>query len=129
MNAQTDAIKQAGGAAMMEALRGWSSLPLWTKQPASSLLWLTGNRLVDTAILSNLGQLREPPDFGEDAGPVTEVWFSAPVRMPAGVCVGAATVDRRLWLTFRYRLALLDRPAAERFAHRFLVELERVSGR
>ena len=91
------------------------------------MLWLSGNRFVDTAILSNLGELKEPPDFGEDAGAAGEAWFSAPVRMPGGLCVGAATVRNRLCLTFRYRRSLLDRVSAENFANLFLTELQRVA--
>jgi NRPS condensation-like uncharacterized protein len=127
VHAQTEAIKEGGGAALMEVLGGWSTLPLWAKQPAEPIIGLTGNRLVCTAVLSNLGELKAPPDFGGDLGAAQEAWFSAPTRMPGGLCVGAATVDGRLCLAFRYRRPLFDRAAAERFARCFLTELDRVA--
>lgn len=39
---QSRRVKEGGGAALIEAIGGWESMPLWTKQPLSSLLWLTG---------------------------------------------------------------------------------------
>jgi len=122
---QSARIKQGGGAALIEVVGGWRALPLWTKQPLSALLWLTGNRVVDTALLSNLGKLDDPPDFGGGIT-TTEAWFSAPARMPCGLTVGAATVAGRLQLVFRYRHPLLGPDAAARFARTFRAELERV---
>jgi len=90
--ARTTRIKEGESAALMELLSKTSRLPLWMKQPLSPFLWITGNRLVDTAVLSNLGALDdgELPDFGPDAGDVVGVWFSAPARMPCGLSLGAA---------------------------------------
>ncbi|HEX6596590.1 MAG TPA: hypothetical protein VF045_06615 [Acidimicrobiales bacterium] len=122
---QSERIKKGGGAALIEAIGAWRNLPLWTKQPLSPLVWLTGNRLVCTALVSNLGPLEHPPHFG-DGGWTTEAWFSAPGRLPCGLTVGAATVADRLQLTFRYRHPLFSPEAAARFARRFRAELERV---
>jgi NRPS condensation-like uncharacterized protein len=122
---QSERIKKGGGAALIEAIGGWTALPLWTKQPLSPLLWLTGNRVVCTALLSNLGVLDEPPDFGAGVT-TTEAWFSAPGRMPCGLTVGASTVGGRLDLVFRYRHPLFSADAASRFARAFRAELERV---
>jgi NRPS condensation-like uncharacterized protein len=127
VRAQGEAIKKGGGAALIEAIGTWTSLPVWAKEPVSSLLTLTGNRLVCTALLSNLGPLKAPPDFGPDAGPVSESWFSAPARMPCGLAVGAATLDGRLHISLRYRHPLLDREAAGRFGRQLLDQLERVA--
>ncbi len=124
---QSARIKQGAGPALFEVLDGWSSLPLWSKQPLNTLLLLTGNRLVDTALVTNLGNLAEPPDFGPGAGPVTEAWFSAPARMPCGLSVGALSVSDRLHLCFRYRRPLLGDDAAGRLAHRFVDELVALS--
>ncbi|HWC11745.1 MAG TPA: hypothetical protein VG455_11025 [Acidimicrobiales bacterium] len=123
---ESERLKEGGGAALVEVLGGAGSLPLWAKEPLSPLLWLTGNRLVDSAILSNLGQVSEPPSFGSDGGETTELWFSAPCRMPCAVSIGAATVEKRLHLAFRYRHAALGAAAARRFADCYLGELERV---
>ncbi len=113
------------GAALIEILGRSPALPLGVKEALSPLLWVTGNRLVDTAILSNLGRLTDPPVFGTDAGATTAAWFSAPARMPLGLSVGVVTVEGQLHIVFRYRHALFDEQAARRFAQRFLAALDR----
>ncbi|HSH59261.1 MAG TPA: hypothetical protein VK988_06385 [Acidimicrobiales bacterium] len=121
VRAQTRRFKEMdSGAALIELLNRSPALPLGAKEALSPLLWLTGNRLVDTAMLSNLGRLERPPTFGPEAGDTTEVWFSAPARIPLGLSLGAVTVAGRLHLAFRYRHALLDHEAAARFADRYL---------
>ena len=127
VNAQSRRIKEAGtAAALIEVLGPASSLPLWAKRTTSPLLALTGNRLVDTAILSNLGELDDPPSFGPDAGETTELWFSAPARMPLGLSVGVATVGDRLFLSLRYRHPQFGPGAARRFAGLYQAALERL---
>ena len=122
---QTEDVKRWGtGAALIEVLGRTERLPLWAKQSLSPLLWLTGNRLVDTALLTNLGQVAEPPTFGAGAGETTGMWFSAPARLPCGLSLGTLTAGGRLHLSFRWRRPLVDRAAAERFAD---VYLERVA--
>ncbi len=123
VKAQSERLKQGGAAALMEIIGGWTSLPLWSKQPLSALLSLTGSRLVCTAVASNLGQLSEPPDFGFDAGEVRGAWFSAPARMPCGLSLGVVTVAGRLHLSFRARTQLLGPDALRRFAGRFEADL------
>lgn len=51
-----------------------------------------------------------------DAGQVRSVWFSPPARMPLGAAIGVATMSGRMFVTLRYRHALLDADAARRFA-------------
>ena len=121
---QTRQLKEGDAAALFALLGHFPRLPLWTRERLSSLLWLTGNRLVDTAVLSNLGALEDPPDFGPGAGPATAVWFSAPARMPCGLSLGVATVADKLCLTFRYRHPLWSAAAAGAFVERYLVELD-----
>lgn len=89
------------------------------KQSVAGLLSFTGNRLVDSALLSNLGRLDDPPSFGPDAGETTEMWFSAPARMPLGLSMGTVTVGGRLHMAFRYRHPLFDADAVRRFAERY----------
>ena len=60
------------------------------------------NKVLDTAVLSNLGRLAAPLDFGEDAGAATEIWFSPPGQMPLGTAIGAASMNGELFLTIRY---------------------------
>jgi NRPS condensation-like uncharacterized protein len=80
---------------------------------------LLGNRVENTAVLSNLGRLDDMPGFG-DEGAVTEIGFSPPCGMPMGLSVGVAGLQGRLHLAFRYRRALFDDGAARRFAGLFL---------
>jgi NRPS condensation-like uncharacterized protein len=121
---QTQRMKRRStGAALIEVLALSPWVPLWAKQATAPLLWLTGNRLVDTVLLSNLGSMNEPPSFGPDAGETTEVWFSPPCRMPLGLAVGAVTAGGRLHLVFRYRHPLMSAGAARRFAERYVEAL------
>jgi NRPS condensation-like uncharacterized protein len=94
-------------------------LPTGIKQRLQELIPLTGDFVVDTAVLSNLGKLQAVPSLGGEAGDVTAVWFSPPGRMPLGASMGVATLNDRLHVTLRYRHALLDAAAAERFGALF----------
>lgn len=133
VTAQTRRKKTIGmGTALLELLGQSRRLPLWAKQVIVMTLPLSGDRLVDTAMLSNMGQLEEPPSFGADGGTVVEAWFSPPARMPLGLTVGAITIAGRVHLAFRYRHRLLDADAAARFAELYLAQLtslvERIAG-
>ena len=93
---QSRRIKEEGtGGALIEVLGRSSAIPLRAKEVSSPALRLLGNRLACSALLSNLANLDDPPSFG-DAGETTEVWFSAPARMPLGLSVGVVTVSGRL---------------------------------
>jgi NRPS condensation-like uncharacterized protein len=107
---RTDRIKRDGVAGLIVDLLEFPSvLPAGVKRRLQELIPLTGNRTVDTAVLSNLGRL--------DALPLANsVWFSPPGRMPLGVSLGTATLDGELFVTFRYRHALFDAAAAADFA-------------
>lgn len=127
VTARTKEMKAGGTtAALVELLRRLPSLPVWAKRTVPLLLSATGNRLVDTALLSNLGKIDEPPSFGGDAGATVEMWFSAPARMPLGLSVGVVTAAGRLHIAFRHRHALFDGAAARRFAERYVHTLERL---
>ena len=125
LTAQTQRKKRTGmGTALLELLGGSPLLPLWMKSALSPLLRLTGSRLVDTAICSNLGRLDENLWFGPDAGEATALYFTAPGRMPCGVSVGAVTAGGRLHLAFRYQRAQFDDAAAARFTDGYVSELK-----
>jgi NRPS condensation-like uncharacterized protein len=79
-------------------------------------------------MLSNLGQISEPLDFGPEAGETTEVWFSPPARMPLGLAIGTVTAAGRLHLAIRYRHRLFGSEAAQRFSDRYILELKRFLG-
>lgn len=121
--AQTSAVKRVAGAQVDPLLAVLASpwLPVAVKRRLTTL----ARRLAggDTTLLSNLGLVTEPPDFGAGAA-VTALWTSAPVRMPRGLSVGAITVRDRLHLCFRYRRALFDDAAAALFAESCRAALE-----
>jgi NRPS condensation-like uncharacterized protein len=113
--ASTRRIKDGGVAGLIIDLFGAPTLlPTGLKRRMQALLPLTGNVLVDTAVISNLGRIDSVPHLG-DAGTVRELWFSPPGRMPLGASLGAATLDGRLFLTLRHRNALFDGRAADEF--------------
>jgi NRPS condensation-like uncharacterized protein len=113
---QTRRIKETGEAAALAELLGPAPLvPLFMKQALPGLMALTGERFLPTAVLSNLGDLREVFSFGAGAE-ASELWWSPPARMPMGLSVGVLSHRSVLHLVIRYRLALLDAPAAHAFS-------------
>ncbi|EGX55149.1 hypothetical protein SZN_34317 [Streptomyces zinciresistens K42] len=60
-----------------------------------------------TTLLSNIGRVPYPLDFGARAGRAHAVWFSAPARMPRGLTVTTASTAGRLHLALRWSRALL----------------------
>jgi NRPS condensation-like uncharacterized protein len=110
--AGTRRVKDGGVAGLIVDLFGAPALvPAALRARLQDLIPLTGSVVVDTAVLSNLGRVESVPRLG-DAGEVCELWFSPPGRMPLGASFGAATLDGRLFITLRYRHALLDADAA-----------------
>ncbi|MEU6485439.1 condensation protein [Streptomyces sp. NPDC046887] len=65
-----------------------------------------------TTLLSNIGRVPYPLDFG-DAGRAERVWFSAPARMPRGLTFTTASTGGRLHLVLRWSRALLGEEDAE----------------
>jgi NRPS condensation-like uncharacterized protein len=111
---RTSAIKRDGlGALAVDLLVIPGKLRIAAKRWLQYLKPLTGDVVVDTASLSNLGRLEALPAPFETA--TTAVWFSPPGQMPLGVSIGAATIDERLHVTLRYRHAQFSRPAARKF--------------
>jgi len=128
ITAQTSRNKRTRtGIALIAALQRAGLLPLWAKQSIVVLQPLTGNRLVDTAMLCDLGWMDEAPSFGSDVGETVELWFSTPARSPLSLCLGAVTVGGRLHLTLRYPHRLFSPDAARRFAECYLGHLRLVA--
>jgi hypothetical protein len=69
-------------------------------------------------MLTNLGNVPDPPDFGTGA-PVT-LALSGPAQMPRGVSLAVATAGGQPLLAFRFNRALLSADAADRFAHEYV---------
>jgi NRPS condensation-like uncharacterized protein len=111
----TRAIKQErlGGLAV-DLLEVPGKLMIAAKRWLQYYKTVTGDVVVDTASLSNLGRLEALPSPFD--GTTTGVGFSPPGQMPLGVSIGAATLDDRLHLTLRYRHAQFGRAAARSFA-------------
>ncbi|MEX2621633.1 MAG: condensation domain-containing protein [Egibacteraceae bacterium] len=123
VTAQTSRKQRSGMGTSLLELLSWSwLLPLPVKRV---LVDAFDQRFSDTAALSNLGRVADPPSFGGDLGAVDELWFSTPARMPLGLSLGAATVGTRLHLAFRYRHPQFGADAARRFAECYLDQLRR----
>jgi NRPS condensation-like uncharacterized protein len=99
-------------------------LPVPAKRSIARLA--ASERVIPTAILSNLGRLDEDLDFGPELR-AREVWFSPPTRMPMGLAVGAVTAGGRLHLVFRYRHPLFGPVDIAGFADRYLTALGEVA--
>ena len=88
-------------------------------------LYILGRIECDSSLLSNLGNVTDPPTFG--MLPPTQMWFSTSAHMPRGLSVGAVTVGGRLNLCFRYRNALLDAASGRDFAAEYAAALSALS--
>lgn len=90
--------------------------PLPVKRAVPRLLPQTSDRFVDTAMLSNLGRIPEPPTLASKPGSgPPELWFSPPCDRACSVSIGVATSGQRLSLVARYRYDQFDADAAEEF--------------
>jgi NRPS condensation-like uncharacterized protein len=114
VGSRTRAIKRDGtGGLAVDLLEVSGRLRISAKRWLQYLIPLTGNVVVDTASLSNLGKLEAIPSQFD--GAAVEVAFSPPGRMPLGVSIGVVTLEDRLHLTLRYRHAQFGPEAARRF--------------
>jgi NRPS condensation-like uncharacterized protein len=116
---RTATIKRDGlSGTVVDLLAGPATLTVAAKRRLQDLIPLTGDVVVDTASLSNLGVVDGLPSLG-DAGSVRGLWLSPPGRMPLGASFGVLTLDGRLHLTLRYRHALFDHDAARAFVRMY----------
>jgi NRPS condensation-like uncharacterized protein len=122
--AQTRAAKGAPGPPASPVLMATARtrLPAGVKRRLVRLgLRSLGSIGCDSSLLSNLGNVTDPPAFGMLTP--TRMWFSTSAHMPRGLSVGAITVGGRLQLCFRYRNALLDPAAGRDFAAEYAAAL------
>jgi NRPS condensation-like uncharacterized protein len=103
---------------VVDLLVGPSALQIGAKQRLQDVIPLSGDVVVDTASLSNLGALDGWPAV-DGGGSVEAVWFSPPGRMPLGAAMGVATVGGRLDVTLRHPRAQFDAAAAEAFVRTY----------
>jgi NRPS condensation-like uncharacterized protein len=125
---QTSVIRRAGrqpaSAGPLGVAPGWWPVVLKRLTVRIALRGL-GPLVCDTALLSNLGNIPDPP-WSEPGRPV-RMAISAPAHMPRGLSVGAMTADGQLQLCFRYRYALFDDAAAARFVATYAAALDEVA--
>jgi NRPS condensation-like uncharacterized protein len=99
-----------------------SVIPLWLKKRLPNLLDGPGERLLDTAVLSNLGRLPEPLPALSAEGPES-LWCTPPCWLPTPVSIGVVTVGGEMHLGFRYTQSAFDAEAADAFADRYVERL------
>ncbi|MFE6688187.1 condensation protein [Streptomyces sp. NPDC057743] len=121
--ARTRALKSTPSQQLGLAGRLLTSIPLpvGARRALTRALRALAAPWAPTALLSNIGRVPYPLDFGDEGGRATAVWFSAPARMPRGLSVTAATTSDgdRIHLALRWSRALLDDAAAARLLDLF----------
>lgn len=111
-----------------DLLEGTKKAPLAVKRAVPRLVHLTGDRFVDTAMLSNLGRIPEPPILATKPGSgPPELWFSPPCDPACSVSLGVATSGARLSLVTRYRYEQFDADAAGEFTDLLIAQLSKPS--
>ncbi|MFB6604186.1 condensation protein [Streptomyces noursei] len=100
-------------------------LPVGARRALTRALRALAAPWTPTALLSNIGRVPYPLDFGDTGGRATAVWFSAPARMPRGLSITTATTrdGDRIHLALRWSRALLDDAAAARLLALFRTSL------
>lgn len=100
---RTAILKQQHGPGSTVAVNGASRVfPVGVRRlTARAISGLTSERAPDTAVVSNLGVLETSLNFGGDAGPATELWFSPPGPRPLGLGIGVATLNSEMFVTIR----------------------------
>jgi len=125
---QTSALRQAGGqrasAGPLGLAPGWCPVVLKRLAVRTALRGL-GRFVCDTTMLTNLGNVPDPPWSGP--GYPVRMAVAGPARMPRGLAVGAMTADGQLQLSFRYRYALFDEAAAARFVAAYAATLDELT--
>ncbi|MEV5309377.1 condensation protein [Streptomyces sp. NPDC052610] len=91
------------GAALLTA----PVVPVAWRGAATRALRRAASPWTSTILLSNIGRIPYPLDFGAEAGRARAVWFSAPARMPRGLTVTTASTAGRLHLALRWSRTLL----------------------
>ncbi|MFI7102980.1 condensation protein [Streptomyces sp. NPDC050161] len=118
--ARTRALKSAPGAPLgpVGTVLTAPALPVGARRALTRALRTAAAPWTSTALLSNIGRVPYPLDFGTGGRP-TAVWFSAPARMPRGLTVTTVSVGDRVQLTLRWSHTLLDTAAGARLGALF----------
>ena len=87
--------------------------PVLLRRLLPHLIDVVARHTADTAVLSNLGAVEDPPWFGlEGEG----LWFGPPPRRPLFLTIGASAAGGRLGISLRWCREDLAAPDAEVFA-------------
>ncbi|MEV0278939.1 condensation protein [Streptomyces sp. NPDC050610] len=126
--ARTRTLKSTSGPqlGLGETLLTAPVLPVGVRAAVTRGLRRAAAPWASTTLLSNIGRLPYPLDFG-DAGRADAVWFSAPARMPRGLTVTTASTGGRLHVALRWSRALLDDAAGAELAEIFTRALDATS--
>lgn len=121
---QTTKIKERDTAvSFLESLRLiHPETPVGVRGQMPELLKGLGSRLVDTAVLSNLGVVPEPVPSLTGDGPEA-VWFSPPCQTPTTLGLGVVTAGGSINLSFRHAFSVFDRGGARDFADLYVENL------
>jgi NRPS condensation-like uncharacterized protein len=118
---QTAKVKERGRAAAPYKLMRMfpDAIPVGLKRQLPELLRGPGEKLWDTAMLTNVGRVPVMPSLsGEDGR--ERPWFTPPIWKGTPVGIGVATYSEGVTFTMRHRRAVLGPDAAERFSDYFL---------
>lgn len=97
-------------------------LPVGVRALCTRALRTAAGPWTSTTLMSNLGRLPYPMDFGA-AGRATGMWISAPARMPRGVAFTTISTGGRMQLSLRWSRARLDDSAGRRLGEVFAESL------
>jgi NRPS condensation-like uncharacterized protein len=127
---QTSALRHTGrqpaSAGPLGLAPGWCPVVL-KRLAVRTALCLLGRFVCDTTMLTNLGNVPDPPWSGPVPGRPVRMAVAGPARMPRGLAVGAMTADGQLQLSFRYRHALFDETAGARFVALYAATLDELT--
>lgn len=122
--AQTQAIK-SGGVGSSAALAKTSRTPVVLRRLLPHVIDAVAEHTADTAVLSNLGNVADPPWFGEGG---RGLWFGPPPRRPVICTLGAASTGGRLGISLRWCRSALSASAAAELGGVFTDALGAVAG-
>jgi NRPS condensation-like uncharacterized protein len=113
---QTRSAREQPGTQVGAGTRGIAAI--WC--PAAVKRWLVraalrtaGPVVCDTVMLTNLGKVTDPPDFG--GGGLVTMAVSGPAQMPRGLSVAVMTAGGQPQIAMRHNRKLLSDEAAGRF--------------
>ncbi|MFB6178643.1 MAG: condensation domain-containing protein [Halorientalis sp.] len=99
------------------------AIPLGIKRELPEILNGPGQRLWDTAMLTNMGKIPMMPSLSGEGGK-ERPWFTPPIWDGTPVGIGVATYGDQVTFTMRHQRDVLGQDAAERFSDAFLDGIE-----